>query len=152
MAVKAAVVGFTEKYVAQPAQNSDEQAPATESTKVEFDEEKLDELEGVDLVNLVMSGEPLGDSESEDEDSLRKLILCSFFVKTRLNLSELACQFIAWTNTSQIPSMNLTRVSETSSSPTSSSSDWWVETRRPPPVGSRLPVSRGRCEKKTGST
>lgn len=70
MAVKAAVVGFTEKYVAQPAQNSDEQAPATESTKMEFDEEKLDELEGVDLVNLVMSGEPLGDSESEDEDSL----------------------------------------------------------------------------------
>jgi hypothetical protein len=93
MAVKAAVVGFTEKYVAQPAQNSDEQAPATESTKMEFDEEKLDELEGVDLVNLVMSGEPLGDSESEDEDSLRGFILGLFLFMIPQNATELLSEF-----------------------------------------------------------
>lgn len=74
MAVKAAVVGFSEKYVDQPAGATSEEAPAASPvSEPDFDKDKLDELENVDLIGLVMSGESTDDPESEDEDSLREL-------------------------------------------------------------------------------
>ena len=69
MAVKAAVVGYTEKYLSKAGDDTSEEVPAAEP---EFSMDKLDELENVDLIGLVMSGESTDDTETDEEDSLRE--------------------------------------------------------------------------------
>lgn len=68
MAVKAAVVGYTEKYGA----STEEQAQGEEQGDEGVSEEELDELEKVDLDSLLMSGESFPDASDDSHESARK--------------------------------------------------------------------------------
>ncbi|KAI5451340.1 hypothetical protein NCC49_001934 [Naganishia albida] len=65
MAVKAAVVGYTEKYGA----STGEQAQGEEQGDEVVSEEELDELEKVDLDSLLMSGESFPDASDDSHES-----------------------------------------------------------------------------------
>jgi protein kinase C substrate 80K-H len=70
MAVKAAVVGFTEKYAAKTTADATSEAPLAEST--EIDDVDLDELERIDLVGLLMSDTSDEEVDTDEEDTLRE--------------------------------------------------------------------------------
>lgn len=84
MAVKAAVVGYTEKY-GKSAESEDtaedvsgEQSSEEESPEVFVSEQDLDELEKLDLDALLMSGESWGaggagaEGEEDEHEGARK--------------------------------------------------------------------------------
>jgi hypothetical protein len=67
MAVKAAVVGYTEKYG-----KTDEPAESEEEGDVPVSEADLDELEKVDLDSLLMSGESWTPETEDDYETARE--------------------------------------------------------------------------------
>jgi hypothetical protein len=86
MAVKAAVVGYTEKYV-KPAEavetaqeTSAEHTQEEESPEVGVSEQELNELEKLDLDALLMSGESWGtgvgaDGEEDEHEGTRESLI-----------------------------------------------------------------------------
>jgi hypothetical protein len=70
MAVKAAVVGFTEKYAANTEDDATHQIPTADPNKI--DDVNLDELERIDLVGLLMSDTSDDEGHAEEEDTLRE--------------------------------------------------------------------------------
>lgn len=70
MAVKAAVVGFTEKYAAKTADDAINEDPIAESSPI--DDVDLDGLERIDLVGLLMSDASDEEIDTDEEDTLRE--------------------------------------------------------------------------------
>lgn len=92
MAVKAAVVGYTEKYVipAETAETTEESLtePVTEeeSPEVLVSEQDLDELEKLDLDALLMSGDSWGlggdaDGEEDEHEGARECLTLAIFMR-----------------------------------------------------------------------
>jgi len=70
MAVKAAVVGFTEKYADKTTADTTNEVPVADSAQI--DDVDLDELERIDLVGLLMSDPSDEEVDTDEEDTLRE--------------------------------------------------------------------------------
>ena len=68
--MKAAVVGFTEKYAAKTADDAINEDPIAESSPI--DDVDLDGLERIDLVGLLMSDASDEEIDTDEEDTLRE--------------------------------------------------------------------------------
>ena len=92
MAVKAAVVGYTEKYV-KPAESAEiteeasmEHVTEDESPEVLVSEQDLDELETLDLDSLLMSGDSWGlsgdaEGEEDEHEGARECLALAIFIR-----------------------------------------------------------------------
>jgi protein kinase C substrate 80K-H len=72
MAVKAAVVGYQEKYGHADASNPEHAQPEAGEPEGDVSEETLDELEKLDLDSLLMSGESFPDTTDDSHESARE--------------------------------------------------------------------------------
>jgi len=68
--VKAAVVGFTEKYADKTTADTTNEVPVADSAQI--DDVDLDELERIDLVGLLMSDPSDEEVDTDEEDTLRE--------------------------------------------------------------------------------
>lgn len=113
MAVKAAVVGYTERFVRGEGPKEGE----TEPVKIDHEgeafltEEELNNLDKQDLDGLAMSVD-MGSDDEDGEDSVRK---CKSPSHSRLKVgrrAEKGKQSTAWISTSQISYMIIMRAFE----------------------------------------
>ena len=68
--MKAAVVGFTEKYADKTTADTTNEVPVADSAQI--DDVDLDELERIDLVGLLMSDPSDEEVDTDEEDTLRE--------------------------------------------------------------------------------
>lgn len=68
--MKAAVVGFTEKYADKTTADTTNEVPVADSAQI--DDVDLDELERIDLVGLLMSDTSDEEVDTDEEDTLRE--------------------------------------------------------------------------------